>query len=210
MKNIKIVILALFICMLFINADCNKVEETPFEDGYLIEGRLIRSCTDNTPKKLHTFLFFDENDYKSKVEVKTDSNGYFKIKSKFMGRKLIMEELQGKGILNNIPGGKSLNLGNIAYDFSIAVKIKMLNFKKINTNDSLFLDFGLNDPLVKIKGPLSDGNLGQYNLKSVQYFNNIDSASHRINIYINSFNNVPQTKYALITPCGTTQEIIFE
>lgn len=211
MKSIKIFILALGVSMLFINSDCNKVEETPAFSGYILEGRLVNSCTDNSPKKYWNFIIYDEAEYKGRIYGKTDSNGYFKLLSNLKGKKLIMQEEQGKGILNNIPGGESINFGNIIYDFAVNLNLKYRGYSSIKLGDSLILDLGLNNrPFRIIKGPLVNESLGTISLSTTPTFLFLDSSKLNVKLYINSFVNQPIIKYGLIVPCGTTQEVIFD
>ncbi len=222
MKNIKSFCVSFFICVLFINADCNKVDETPVFNGYILEGRLVNSCTDNTPLKNRTFLLRDENDKLNdySITAKTDSNGYFKIKSEMKGRSLIIEDGFGTGktILYKIPGGQSINFGDIAYDFTMGIKLIYKDFKNLTSSDSLFINAqGVNptNPYRSsyIKGPLSSDNLGVIYLKETPMYLNRDSTKGYLYIYKNLLNAstvISKKNYLISTNCLFVQEVVFE
>ncbi|MFZ4798149.1 MAG: hypothetical protein ACOYMA_11695 [Bacteroidia bacterium] len=213
MRNIKIITVAFFIGLLCLNADCNKVEETPpVNEFFIIEGRLVNSCTDNSPKRNHYFILYDIHDYQGRIEAKTDSNGFFSINSTLKGKELVLEESQGKGILNKIPGGKSINFGDVAYNFTIPISLKFKGFENIKDKDSLIIRYSGGNPYTwkYIKGPLTSDDLGFIYIKQPQLFSYTDSIKSTIMVFINSLTNVPQSKNALVVPCGVTQEIIFE
>jgi hypothetical protein len=217
MKNVKNLIFALSIFILFINADCNKVEETPVFNGYILEGQLVTSCFDNTPLKNRTFLLRDENDKLNNysIAIKTDSIGFFKINSELKGKNLIMEDGFGIGktILYKIPGGKSIDFGEIAYNYTIPVTFKYKNFSKLTDNDSLFIEaHATYGNSFKIKGPFISENLGFFYIKTEQPFENYNVSNTFIFLYKNNLNinNLIQKKNFINTPRGISQEIIFE
>lgn len=222
MKNIKTFCISFFICLLFINADCNKVDETPAFNGYILEGRLVNSCTDNTPLKNRTFLLRDENDKLNdySITAKTDSNGYFKIKSEMKGRNLIIEDGFGTGktILYKIPGGQSINFGEIAYNFNMALKLVYKNFIAITLNDSIFISVGGVNPSNPysrsyIRGPLSNENLGTIYIKETPMYSNPNLIKGEVYLNKNNFlgnNLIGKKQYLVAGNCNTTEEIIFE
>ncbi len=213
MKNLKPLFFALSVTLLCLNSDCNKVEETPpVTDLFIIEGRLINSCTDNTPIKNSTFDLVGCN-YSERITTITDSNGYFKFYSKFKEKSLLMRESGGRYILANVPGSKNLNVGDIAYNFTIPVKFKYKNFAKLSNNDSLFIEVqGVYGNTFIVKGPITSENIGQFNIKADPIYDNKSLSNSFVFLYKNNFenSNLIQKKDFVITPCGINQEIIFE
>ncbi len=215
MKNIKTLVFALSVALLCLNSDCNKVEETPpITDLFIIEGRLVNSCTDNSPLKNRTFDLRDENDKigTNRINVKTDSNGYFKIYSNLKGKNLVMDDGLGIGkeFLYHIPGGKSLNIGNVVYDFIIPLNIVCANYFKISNNDSLIILLSPLNAIKYLKGPFNTPNLGTIYIKSTPLFLNKDSITERVNIFINSLSNKAQTKYFMISNCDAKYDFILD
>ncbi|MFZ4798151.1 MAG: hypothetical protein ACOYMA_11705 [Bacteroidia bacterium] len=213
MSNIKIITVAFFIGLFCLNADCNKVEEKPpITDFFIIEGRLVNSCTDNSPIKNSSFDLVGYN-YAERLSTTTDSNGYFKFYSKFKDKTLLMRESSGRYILSNLPGSKNLNIGNIAYNFTIPVTFKYKNFTKLSYKDSLFIEVqGVYGNTFVVKGPITSENIGQFNIKADPIYDNKSLSNSFVFLYKNNFenSNLIQKKDFVITPCGTNQEIIFE
>jgi len=218
----KTMITGFFIALLCLNSDCNKVEETPVFNGYVLEGRLVNSCTDNTPLKNKTFEFRDETDKIGNAIIigKTDSNGYFSVLSSLKGKNLIMEDGFGIGktILYKIPGGKSIVFGDVAYNFTMGISLIFKNFKNISNNDSLLIEVGGVNPgnpykRTFIKGPLVSEVLGVIYLKESQMYLNIDSIKGTVYLYKNNlaFSNLINKKnYLVSTSCNNVQDLIFE
>lgn len=221
--NIKIIILALSVALLFINADCNKMEEMPSPVTCQIEGKLVESCNSSLPIKNYSFSFpvaSTENSNGYHKTITTDSNGYFKFsyiynssQAQFTLFKFMVDSLKTKYLLRNIPTGKNLNLGNIPFNFTVPVKVKFANFKSISASDSVYVYlFGASSFFKSqyIKGPLNSDILGAFELKETPCFQNIDSSfTFGVRLYQNK-NTVPikEIKYP-ITPCGITQEVVF-
>lgn len=216
MRNIKIITVAFFIGLLCLNAECNKVEEIPpVNEFFILEGKLINSCTDNSPKKNWNFICYEENNYLGRLEVKTDSNGYFRIYSKFNGKNIILKEDGGKILLYKIPGGKSINFGEIAYNFSVVLKIKAKNFNKTSASDSIFIDFSgysISNPYkyLILKGPFPSEELAIAYPKESMIYDNKDSLKGYVQFMKFSKPDLIQKKTYTFLPCGTTQEVIFE
>lgn len=59
MKKNKLIIVAFFIALVCLNSDCNKIDETPVFNGYVLEGTLVNSCTDNTPLRNKSFICYE-------------------------------------------------------------------------------------------------------------------------------------------------------
>jgi hypothetical protein len=216
MKNIKIITVAFFIGLLCLNSDCNKVEETPsVTDLFIIEGRLVNSCTDSEPIKLKKIDLVGLN-YTDKITTVTDSDGYFKFYSKFKDKKITLFIEGSKTILDNLPGSKNLNLSNVAYNLEMPLIIKYKSFSLLTVNDSILIYVqGVNptNPLInflKIKGPLSNENLGTIYLNEASMYSNQDSIKGEVILYKNNYANLIGRKRYLIVPCGINQEIIFE
>jgi len=222
MRNIKIITVAFFIALLCLNSDCNKVEETPVFNGYVLEGRLVNSCTDNTPLKNKTFEFRGENDQIGKeiIKGKTDSNGYFSVLSNLKVKYLIMEDGFGLGktILYKIPGGQSINFGNVAYNFTMGLRLIYKNYKSILATDSLFINAqGVNptNPYKSsyVKGPLTSEDLGVIYLKETPMYLNKDSTQGFIYLYkniLNATSPIFKKNYLVSTNCSSIQELIIE
>jgi len=211
MRNIKIITVAFFIGLLCLNADCNKVEETPpVNEFFIIEGRLVNSCTDNSPIKNSSFDLVGYN-FAERISTTTDSNGYFKFYSKFKDKTLLMRESGGRYILANVPGNKNLNVGVIAYNFIISVTLVYKKFLDITSNDSLRFQYSGGNPNVWkfFKGPLNNEVIGVINISSTPMFNNSDSITGNVSMSINGVTQ-PQTKKYIISPCGVTHKLIFE
>jgi len=215
MSNIKIITAAFFIGLLCLNSDCNKVEEIPpVNEFFILEGRLVNSCTDNTPKKNWNFICYEDNNYLGRLEVKTDSNGYFRIYSKFKGKNIFLKEDGGKILLYKIPGGKSLNFGEIAYNYKIIINIKYHNFSKLTINDTLNY-YVPNKGYQKKIGPLQNDliSIVEINNEACNYYSNNSSYSLSevsLPMWLNSNTNQIQSKRYQIMPCGINQDLVFD
>ncbi len=213
MKNIKSIITAFFIGLVCLNSDCNKIDETPVFNGFVLEGTLVNSCTDNTPFRNKSFICYEEDNL-NQIEVKTDSNGYFKISSKFKGKNIFLKEDGGKILLHKIPGGKSINFGEIAYNYKIIVNVKYRNFSKLTNNDTLNY-FVPNKGYQKKIGPLQNDLISLFELNNeacIYYSNNSSYSLSEVSIpmWLNSNTNQIQTKRYQITPCGIVQDLVFD
>ncbi len=216
----KTIITAFFIVLVCLNADCNKIDETPVFNGYVLEGTLVNSCNDNTPLKNRTFILRDENDKLNNysISIKTDSNGFFKINSDLNEKNLIMEDGFGKTILYKIPGGKSINFGNLAYNFTMGLRLIFVDFKNISSNDSLLIEVGGVNPgnpykRSFIKGQLSSEDLGLIYLKESPMYFNKDSIKGTVFLYKNNLalsNLLCKKNYLVSTNCNTVQELVFD
>ena len=221
MKNIKTIVFSILVFVLCTNADCNKVEETPVFNGYVLEGRLVNSCTDNTPLKNKAFELRDETDQIGKeiISGKTDSNGFFRIISNLNGKNLIMEDGFGIGktILYKIPGGKSINFGDLAYNFTLGAKLIFKNYLSISINDSVLIQVsGVNpgNPYNRsfVKGPLASEDLGTIYIKESPMYTNSTTTSGEIYLYKNNLalsNLIKKNTYLVKGSCGSIQEIVF-
>jgi hypothetical protein len=212
MRNIKIITVAFFIGLLCLNSDCNKVEETPpVNEFFILEGKLVNSCTDKTPKKNWNFICF-ENNNPNQIDVKTDSNGFFKIYSKFKGKEIILKEDGGKILLYKIPGGKSFNFGEIAYNFTIPVNLIYKSYLKITNKYSLVINYngGPKSSDLFIKGPFSNEKIGEIIVNETPLFINNGQTTGNVVLSINYFGNLSQTKHYIVTTCGVAQDLIFE
>jgi hypothetical protein len=222
-KNMKTIITAFFIALVCLNADCNKIETEPTAPIYQIEGRLVESCNDNSPLRNYSFTFpvsYTENSNSYDKTITTDSNGYFKFtyvytsfQTKFSLSKYLPDSFKTKTLISNIPTGKNLNIGNIPYNFTNAIKVKIKNNKFFTETDSLYVYMFGNSSFYKspyLKGMWNKEDLGTFELKEIPYFENSDSAFYfTIRLYQNKNTRPIIEKKYPVMPCGTIQEIMF-
>jgi hypothetical protein len=215
MKYIKNIIVALSIVFLCVNADCNKVEEKPpINDFFIIEGRLVYSCTDNTPIKNSTFDLVGYN-FAERISTTTDSNGYFKFYSKFKDKNLLMRESGGRYILANVPGNKNLNVGEIAYNFTTKVNCRIKNYSKYTNKDTIYFGFISGTLNNKVWGPFDSDLVASYLIKDpllfircIRFIYMISTSSPTINIIDRKFRNIKQHLLKIISNQMKCQQLL--